>query len=510
MMPPPLPKARAARLPGQSAVDISPQLASQRRDLPGLPNANPRQDNSDARAQQSLMPRLQFGKYLQHSIRQPRQQPSRDARQTFSRSRLEPTLDRSDRHSLAHSFTQTSGSRGWHDQPLHGSNPDNGGGTLAQDPQRNCAQRALPDRTAPPLLSNRGGECSPRYGQPPRREPFAPRPRVEHSLKEIDYWCEGLPKAPFGETISHLHQLQPVGHRQIQKPLPGTPLDRHPRPARAGHNGTTTLSSEFHAQELSSEAPRPKGLAYQSAKRKTARSVPFSVAGSNAYLQRQHDVPSEINYYDPAYGTMSQQSGENASRQIDGFYMPPPSIRASTRTSPNDGGHHRLSTPAQRKVLGPPATSSVASPFFGQSSQRHSNVIQREQREQFPFAPPQSSTRGGEIDRYRTDQRGVEMLPPTSDGTRFGRSTQPGRAFFETSTNASSRPAYARGPQPVSSVSGLRASRQIGPKERMNLPFVNGSSYRDAVGGSGVVDGGAYEPRSLFSAAEPMRRSVRR
>lgn len=530
MMPPPLPKPRPPRQPDPPPTQSMPWREPQQVNHSDHHDTYSRQHSANTRIQEPRLSQQQPFEDSQQTLPQRYEHSSRSSRQPIPLPHQMPSYARGGDSVPSQASLQLYGSRGWRDEPPPSAAPSirSGFPNLDQTPQIQPAsvQQRLPLRGIQQLTSSERSGRPADKNQPPTGG-YPVRPAYHHSDQapssvqpayyEPGGWHNEALRAPTGGDYEprssqiHSSQAQQVGRTRLDPPL-----YQQSQRSYAGRNGTTTLSSEFHAQDGSTTAQRNTGLLSQPAKRRTSQQKPFSTAGSNAYLGSQH-APSEASYYDPVYGTLEQQSGEDAPREMESLQIPPPTMPSTARAPLNDGVQYRLTTPAHHKHLEPPAASSVVSPFFGQPSRRHPEPIQRENRQQFSYAPPASSTRGSVVNRF---QRNDGMLPPTSTYTGGGRSmpsrdtsyVRPESALLDSNRNQTSMPAYIGGTQQIPLAPSARQSRPqpAAPRERVSLPSVASSSHRNTRGEGGAARGNAHDPQSIFSAAGPTRRSVRR
>lgn len=530
MMPPPLPKPKPPRQPDPPPTQIMPRRKPQQMNYSDRHDTYSRQQSANTRIQEPRLSQQQPFEYSQQTLPQRYEQSSRSSRQPIPLPHQKTSYARRSDGVPSQASVQLYGSRGWREEPPPSAVPSirSGFPNLAQTQQIQPApvQQRLPLRGIPQLTGNGRSDRPADNNQPPTggypvrsayHHPDQAPSSLQPAYNEPGGWHEEALRAPTGGDYEpRSSQIHPSRDQQVGRTRLDPPLYQQSQRSYAGRNGTTTLSSEFRAQDSSTTAQRNTGLLSQPAERRTSPQKPFSTAGNNAYLGSQH-AHSEASYYDPIYGTLEQQSGADAPREMEGLQIPPPTMQSTARAPLNDGGQYRLTTPAHRKHLEPPAASSVVSPFFGQTSRQHPEPIQREDRHQFSYAPPPSSTRGSVVNRF---QRNGGMLPPTSTYTRGDRSmpsrdtsyAQPENAFLNNDRNQTSMPAYTGGTRQISQASSARQSRPqpAALRERVSLPSVATSSHRNTRGEGGSARGNAYGPQSIFSGAGPTRRSVRR
>lgn len=510
MMPPPLPKPKASRQPEAPSKRAVPQLRSQRMEVSGENSMQSHREYADS---QDRGPRALQQTPASHPLQVVPRSRERYSRythiSTVPDARQEPLYSAERQSSPSLPAVQLYGRTGWQDMPppsatleMPHRQPVSNRTEQIQLPYK---QNGLPHRslqsllgTERPVLSTGFNQLSSRVPltQAVRRDQAEPHPSSQMPIYEPGDWRGATPRSrmdiDYEPQASRLQPLQPY-------------LDasqyRRPRRSNVGHNGTTTLSSEFRAQERSTNSQRQVGQP----------SLPANSSISRYREDRPH-AASEVSYYDPIYGTLEQQSGNDAPREMESFYMPPSS---AARTPLDNNGSYRLTTPANRKHLEPPAASSVVSPFFGQQSQRQPEVARPEARERFSYAVPPAATRASGVDRY---QRSGAMPPPASTFQRLDRSMQTrdapflqsGEASFHDNNDRSMASTYSKGSQRMPLVANSRPPRPAGSQGRVSLPTVPRSSQRNVGRDVGTTEAGAVDSRSIFSGAGPTRRSVRR
>lgn len=497
MMPPPLPKLRPPRQSDAAPQELTARLDPSQMDDSYDGSVQPTDLYSDLRSQQPRLIQQRPGRDEQQALANER--PRRLAQQTDVRELQESTYGREQQFPPPLSARQVYGRT---DLQLPGE-------TLGL---RRPLSTLNQSHHTEPLQENERLARTTRHNQPPSRDPLPlVRPRAQdqvplpsHSQPAFQAsggWRGVTPKDPTGsEHESRSSQWQFTQPRQLQRRLE-VPSYQQPGRTTTGHNGTTTLSSEFKAQERATDSQRHAGLLSQTAKRRGVQQAPLA------------HVPSDISYYDPVYGTLEQQSGEDAPREIEGFYMPPPP--SAPRAPLHGAGGHRLSTPANRKHLEPPAASSVASPFFGQPFQRQPAEHRQDRREQFSYARPSSPNRGVELDHH---QRSDGMPPPPNMYPRLDRSLpprdppflQPGGSLIRNRNDPSPLVIYDRGSQRVPLAINSRSPQPAASRGRVSLPTVPQSSQRSFGRAEGALRAGPVDTRSIFSGAGPTRRSIRR
>lgn len=231
-----------------------------------------------------------------------------------------------------------------------------------------------------------------------------------------------------------------------------------------------------------------------------------------------------VQYFEAAYGTMQQQSGDHAAREMQDFrYDPPPG-----RPAPSSRSQMHAATPSQRRPI--ESSTSVLSPFFrGQPTSRGPATQQ----------PPPPS-RGSDVQpRYASDvpramasERSQFRQPaiPTSsyglpNGTSYSRSRLP----------PPSSVGYQRAPRLSDYAYHPQSSASRPPSQRNRITFPPGTTttriplndsqdpqlarIQGARGGAvprqnysrqGNVAAASTPARSLFSAAGSHRRAVQR
>lgn len=248
-----------------------------------------------------------------------------------------------------------------------------------------------------------------------------------------------------------------------------------------------------------------------------------------------------INHFGASYGTIAQQSGMHAPREMEPV---PPSTGSRLRTNATHepGFTYQQRSPARRRIADPPAAS-VISPFFkghaksSQSARPSGPVFDNDWRR-----PPAVSGRGDHLSSHRSEAVRGSMGPPPLSTLSSSAPRQNDHQYDRLSSShfmpppsQSGRQLDSRAYAPVERVPLSRSTHQSqysqsahpvsapfrppsqSPRSRVSLPPSRsiptvGSrpdpelSRISGVRGAGVPQ---YDSRSLFSAAGS-RRSVRR
>lgn len=359
-------------------------------------------------------------------------------------------------------------------------------------------QRPIESQRGPPPLSHANGQY-----ELPRSKQVYEKPR-DGMYDTLDDYGRGRP-----DTARK-------GHEERALPFRSTHLNGH------FARSNDTYNTREH-QELSQPASlfvAPPRMPNQSEE----YFLPEDDYSEQPQPNQRASKGPRIQHFEAAYGTMQQQSGGHAPREMQGFHYDP----LPRRPAPSSRSQMHAVTPSQRRPI--ESSTSVLSPFFrGQPKSRQTAI------EQLP--PP---SRGSDVQlRYASDVPRARV----SERSQFRQPAPPTSSYGIPNRTSYSRsrlpPPSSVGYQRAPRLSDYAYSSQPGPSrpssQRNRITFPSGTTttriplndtqdpqlarIQGARGGAvprqnhsrqGNMAATSTPARSLFSAAGSNRRAVQR